>query len=116
MFPCGMGMICRKVREQGLLYATLGSEGASVPVRANTSPSYCYTSENLLRKFARDPIVPSVPRDRDKPRILLRFANLTLAIRCEDIDNVSCCWKQRVAHCRGAGAHSRDLILPLLQS
>ncbi len=64
MFPSGMGMTCSKVREQ-LLYATLGSEGESVPVSENTSLSYCHISENLLLEFARDPIVPSVSRDRD---------------------------------------------------
>jgi hypothetical protein len=91
-----MGMTRRDFIAQSfhvIILQVLGPGGKSVPVRVNTSFADCKESENLDHFIASYCIVPSVPRVRDDSgnQIFLNIANVSLAMRCEDIDEAACC-------------------------
>jgi hypothetical protein len=71
----------------------LGPGGKSVPVHVITSFADCREPENLDHFIASYCIVPSVSRvgDNSGNQIFLNIANVSLAMRCEDIDEAACC-------------------------
>jgi hypothetical protein len=76
----------------------LGPGGKSVPVHVNTSFADCQESENLDHFIAsycivRLQFVPSVSRvgNDSGNQIFLNITNVSLAMRCEDIDEAACC-------------------------
>ena len=118
MISGSMGMTRRDFSAQSfhvIILQVLGPGGKSVPVRVNTSFADCKVSENLGHFAASRCIVPSVTTDGDASgnQIFLNIANVSLAIRCEDIDEAACC-RQTHTHDWGI-SHNCRCFTPLRQ-
>ena len=96
MISGSMGMTPRGFNGQSFLVVcpqVVGPGGNSVPVDVNTSFADCKESENLDHFIASYCIVPSVSRvgNDSGNQIFLNITNVSLAMRCEDIDEAACC-------------------------
>ena len=93
----------------------LGPGGESVPVHVNTSFADCKGSENLDHFIASYCIVPSESGvgDNSGNQIFLNITNVSLAIRCEDIDEATH-FRQRNTHNLGF-SHICHCFTPLRQ-
>ncbi len=119
MISGSMGMTCRDFIAQSfhvIILQVLGPGGKSVPVRVNTSFADCKESENLDHFIASHCIVPSVTRmgDNSGNQIFLNIANVSLAMRCEDIDEAACC-RQTHTHNWGISHNGCNSFTPLRQ-
>ena len=119
MISGSMGMTRRDFIAQSfhvIILQVLGPGGKSVPVRVNTSFADCKESENLEHFIASHCIVPSVTRvgDNSGNQIFLNIANVSLAMRCEDIDEAACC-RQTHTHNWGISHNGCNSFTPLRQ-
>jgi hypothetical protein len=114
MISGSMGMARRDFKGQ-IFFRLPGPSGKGVPMHLDTSFADCKESENLEHFISSYCIVPSVSRvgNDSGNQILLNIANVSLAIRCEDIEEAARC-RQGGTHGYGI-SHSCRCFTPLRQ-